>query len=531
MEQEPTRKPTGPARNLSSVLASPSRTYWSAFVLLSALMGLWAVANPPMASPDEPAHVIKAAAVVRGQLTGVPDPGGPGSATVEVPALYAYSLSVPSCYVLQTNVTAECIPDAPADLEAPTRAATWVVRNNPLYYAIVGLPTLLPASHFSFYLMRLVSALLTASVLAWAFRGFSEIKGRRFVGLGLLAATTPMVLFLGSTVNSSALEISAALALWTSLLVVLRAPDPARLTGRMAGIAVLAVLLANSRGLAPVFLGVIVITAVAVSPWHSFVAVVRDRRSWPWLAVAAMGFFASLAWIGLAGTLESGGNSGPGVSFAAGLKASVAQTPSYITGMLGHFGWLDTALPQWLYLWLAVAIGVTPVIAVLVAQTRKDQLAVLGVGALALALPVLIQAWQAKNVGVIWQGRYSMPLMVGLPVVAGFVLRSGAPRVSDLRARPLFLTTASLLAIGHVAAFWVNLHRYVRGTAAPWFGSAATDWAPPVPTPVLLLGFALAVVATVALIDVVSRSEERETAPEALTEDGQGPRQTAEVAS
>lgn len=490
---------------MSALVATPGRTYWVAFALLAMLMGAWAVANPPMASPDEPAHVIKAAAVVRGQLTGTPDPGGPGSATVDVPALYAFASQVPACFVFNSNVPASCSPEPPADLDATTTAGTWVVRNNPLYYAAVGLPTLLPPGSLSFYLMRLVSVLLSAAVLAWGFRAVAELKESRFVGLGLLAAVTPMVLFLGSTVNSSALEISASAALWVALLALLRSPDPARLPVRMAGVAVLAVLLTNARGLSPVFLCLIAALAVASSPWSNFVAAARDRRSWPWIAVIGVGFAASLAWIGYAGTLGAGGASGTGISFLGAFRVAVLQTPDYLTAAIGHFGWLDTALPQWLYLWLVVGVGFPVVLALLVAARRKDALAVAVVATAALAVPVLIQAWQAKNVGIIWQGRYSLPLLVGLPIVAGFVVRRGIRRVPQLSGPAPFVVTAVVIGVGQVCAIAYNLHRYMRGTGSSWIATAPTDWAPPLPAWLLVGGFALAYVALVAAVDLVAR--------------------------
>ena len=46
------------------------RVWWTSFVLVTLLCGLWAFANPLLAGPDEPSHVLRAVAIDRGQLTG-----------------------------------------------------------------------------------------------------------------------------------------------------------------------------------------------------------------------------------------------------------------------------------------------------------------------------------------------------------------------------------------------------------------------------------------------------------------------------
>src|SRR2546423_10752544 len=64
-------------RNLSSLRSmvdglrsNNRRVWWTSFALVTLLCGLWAFANPPLAGPDEPSHVLRAVAIDRGQLTG-----------------------------------------------------------------------------------------------------------------------------------------------------------------------------------------------------------------------------------------------------------------------------------------------------------------------------------------------------------------------------------------------------------------------------------------------------------------------------
>ena len=67
-----------------------------AFVGLAILSVSWAVATPLSASPDEPAHIVKAAAVVRGELIGAPT-NRPGFTSVTIPSYVgnAVGLDVP----------------------------------------------------------------------------------------------------------------------------------------------------------------------------------------------------------------------------------------------------------------------------------------------------------------------------------------------------------------------------------------------------------------------------------------------------
>src|SRR5262249_27388746 len=55
---------------VEGLTSSSRRVWWTSFLLGALLAGMWGVANPPFAGPDEPAHVIRAHALDHGQLTG-----------------------------------------------------------------------------------------------------------------------------------------------------------------------------------------------------------------------------------------------------------------------------------------------------------------------------------------------------------------------------------------------------------------------------------------------------------------------------
>lgn len=95
-----------------AAMESPGAGEWSgrhcwavSFVLVSVLAGALALATPLFAAPDEPAHVINAAVIVRGQLLP-PEDGGIGR--VRIPAPYAQAHGVPQGYAFRSTVPASC---------------------------------------------------------------------------------------------------------------------------------------------------------------------------------------------------------------------------------------------------------------------------------------------------------------------------------------------------------------------------------------------------------------------------------------
>lgn len=473
----PTReRPSGTAEHRGR------RTFWSAFGLLWLLTATWSLASPLASGPDENAHVVKASAVVRGQLEGRSAPDNPGSGVVDVPAVYADLMTYPICFAFHGDVPARCAAPLPSGSAAAvqTPASTWVVRNNPLYYAVVGLPTLLlPPSSAVVYLMRLLSAALTSAVLAWGFRELATLRRRSFPLLGVVAALTPMVIFLNSVVNPSGLEISAALTLWIALTAMVRDPDPARAVPRSIGLAVVAVLMVNSRGLSPLYLGAIALVVAAVGPWSGVRTLLRDRRTWPWMGVVVLGTALSLLWTLGAGTLAGGGAAHPELGFFSTANRTLVDTGDFLVMSIGRFGWLDTLLPTLVVLVAAALIGLPTLLGLALGSVR-DRLGTLATVAVAVLMPVLIQAWQARNVGYIWTARYSLPLTVGVLVVAGFGARAGASDLPGWFGRRIVRTLLPAFAAVELVAFVTNLRRYTVGDTGSWRHVFTGAWSPPI---------------------------------------------------
>ena len=141
---------------------SPRLVFWAFFALYTLIVGLWVVATPPMSSVDEPSHAIKAAAVVRGQLSGDQTGLRVGTGVVQVPRLFLESQRL-VCTAGHPEITATyCPPNLAQNLAETVDVTTSAVHYNPLYYAFAGLPSLVGDSIEAFYWMRLVGGATSA---------------------------------------------------------------------------------------------------------------------------------------------------------------------------------------------------------------------------------------------------------------------------------------------------------------------------------------------------------------------------------
>ncbi len=476
----------------------PRLVFWLSWALLTALAGTWALSNPMGASPDEPSHIVKAAALVREHTLGTEV--RPGVREVELPRIFALTHEMPGCYAFRSSVAASCWPIDLSNLDQVQTTTTTAANYNPLYYLVVGLPSVLPPSLAMLYLMRLMGALLASGLLAMGLRSVAELPTRRWTVAGVAVAMSPMVVFMNSTVNPNAVEASAGLALWLTLFAALRNPDPALVARRWWRAGFLVVWLVNAKAFSALFLAIIVLTVVVLVGWPPVRAVLTDRRSWPGLALGTVGSGFALGWIALNGAV-SGGDTVlfPDLTFGPALDSVLRLTTSYYNAMIGRFGWYDTPAPGlvyslvtatlWLLVFLALAVG-----------RRRERLVLVGLGLTVFLVPVLLQVPQASHVGLPWQGRYLLAIAVGVPLLAAVVVDRATGVLRRRTSRSLIVLLLGAIAVVQLASFGTNLRRYVAGTEAPWFEPVPVPWHPPVPVTVLSVGAVVAVLAVTALL-------------------------------
>ena len=462
---------------------TPGQVFWLAFGALFVLMSAWAFYVPAMAAADEPAHMWKAVATVRGQVV---NPEILGTREVVIPEMYrdaqdfmcnAFHPDVPESICDVSKVFTQETPEGVRQVVSP--AALY----NPLYYGIIGWPSLLPDNLVNIYLMRLISATISALFFA---AGFRALRQADMPALSMVAATavvTPSAVFLCSVINPQALEISAAFALWCQLLLVIRKPAPELLGRRMWLLAFITVMFANSRGLSPFFLALIVISCIALQPWRFTWRVIKDRRSWLPIMVAFLGTVAASAWVLVTNGLEGGGgpDAAPELLFRRVFKGTLYSTDTYIQQIVGTFGWMDTVVPMWWVIMFSVAFVASMLLVWTVGSWRERTVA-LGTGLIFCVLvPAVLHGREARVIGWMWQGRYIFPVLIGLPVLVAFVLQARLSHRRIPMGRRLLLSWALLFVVTHVAGLIITMHRYINGIYGSWRYITKDSWLPPVP--------------------------------------------------
>lgn len=492
-----------------------------AILIATALVVLcWLLLMPPGSGPDEPGHLVRSGALIRGDI-----------ADEEIYALPDdYRVAEPGCYAFQPTVAAACAitPERTGDtIDLPTRAGEYPVWGHLLF----GAPTLLPVLE-PIWWARLAGGAVATLLVGWSLARSSRLGSA--VGAGILLGVTPMAWSTFGTVNPSSIAIAGAVALWTGLLVASRDDEtsgpssagwltalgwaalvlPRRDGLVWACIALVIALAATSRSvpswwrtLTRAQQVVVVLPAVVTMVWGAL----SDSRSTQFVVVAPLLIGASEAWRWWSGrpeqTVTSRWISGVALGGIAVLVAYVVvdtrpdgwdtdfaidvamQTDDNFVEAIGVLGWLDTVVPAGAVdLWL-IALGMLIAFA-LVAGARRLVIWALVLAGATAATSWMLELLQGNTSGTYWQGRYSLPLLVGVPILLaiGAVERSSGadrpdgPEGSESSTTIVRVVGGAGLLIANIAA-WSAARRFGVGTDGPllpWHWDTAIQPIPPV---------------------------------------------------
>lgn len=429
----------------------PSRlrrsTWWGLFALF--LLGIlgWTASIPLMSSPDEGAHAVRAAGVVRGQFLAPHREGMLETWVQRVPEAYQ-NLPESLCYLLFPSSahpppkarTPACVP-AFTGSSRLVKVETYEFRGTPDVYWVLGLPSLVVPDAGGMLAMRVMVALASAALLASAAVSALRRPQRPLAVVGVLVAATPMAWYIAGMVNPNGLEIAAAVAAWATVLP-LALGDSRETDGRLVTrFAIALCLLASIRGLGPAFAAAILVIGAILAPPGRLGTLARRTDARVWTVVLAVVTALTVAWVLAVGT-DLRQMPHP----AIGLADAIDELPTFADQSIGSFGTNYVALP-WFMAWGWSLLAVSGVVAALVRPVRRARLAVGLLVVATVALPVLADGFNLPDIGFPWQGRYGLPLTAGL-VIAAFGLIDRPPR----GVRIFGVVTVVLVLLGQLGA-------------------------------------------------------------------------------
>ena len=496
--------------HLRAFANSPWGVFLVAFVLTMIPMSLWNLASPIGSAPDEPSHFIRAAAVVRGEVITGPLSSNPRISEADVPEFVAWTHSR-TCYAFKADVTAACVHPVPGDPDRIVESGHSASANSPGFYAITGLPSLLLSGDKALYAMRGMNSLMCAAMAGFIFMALSQLARPRWSYLAAFVSLTPMLLYLGGTINPNGVEALSSAAVFTGLTVLTtRMVRGGRMAGLLTGVVVGTLFLIGTRNISLLWALLGVGLALLLGRRPVILRRLRQPSVWIALALCALLCVAGLWYFLQPSRLAPGAPfSGVGQSFFYGLTYMIQHTFEYANGWIGLFGWVDTpapgfALASWAAVMFALVVG-----ALIVARGTKRWGVIVLLVAFVL-VPAFSQAAVITSAGFIWQGRYTLTLVLMLMIAAGIVLdRSGLPSPHPVLARSVTFALW-LLAFSHVYTFFVAVKRYVVGETAyvKWMFTQPA-WQPPLGWLTLTIGLAVVAVAAVLVMTHALRGIDR----------------------
>ncbi|MGO9898409.1 MAG: DUF2142 domain-containing protein [Solirubrobacteraceae bacterium] len=447
------------------------------------LVGAWVMSTAPFAAPDEQSHYVRALGLadgtILGKKVGYPDPGltqtqqafiSRDTRAFRVPAaLSPYDVG---CTDGKPDSAGSCLEASPNGNFPPLgyalpalalRFSRVSVVSSALWVARVGSA------------VQSLAFLVLGIVLLWDGTGWSL--------LGLLVATSPMVLYVASVLNPSGIQITASLAFAAGLLRIGRAPaNVPRWVWVSIGVAGAVTILCGPIGLA---FGIADLACFGALLGRRGLGELRRSGPRPLRACAAVLVAAGL--LALLYTRFAGFSGHFGISpIRESLRLGFDQLGGVLRVAVGNFGAQTVPLPRVAcYLWWLLVLA--QVVAALWLGDLRERLVVSAVTVLALAFPVLYWAWVDRFSGFPVLGREVMPPLLLIPLVAGEVINRRRASVG-FRASWRYLPTAAIAAVvafqayawgfnAHAAPHDVTLEPNAIFTPplgwAPWIGLAA----------------------------------------------------------
>lgn len=392
---------------------------------------VWALVLPAFRGPDEIEHMKRASAIAQGDLVPQSHDGPAKGDLVRVERDFAEALH-DRCAELHADFDPEsCEPvTAGGSTDEAVSMASISARYNPAWYVLVA-----PASWFfegagTLWAARGISGLASAAVLAWALWLRRRSGGSLWQHAATMLCLTPAVTFAGSVAAPNGLHYASGLLLWSALLADTDRVSP---RSRVRAVAVGGTVLVLTHTLGAVWLVCAAVVFAVARGRAGVVGLLRGFRAAPWHAalLVTAGAFAA-AWILTLRTNDPG--------LGEPLADVTKQMPALAHGVVWMFQLVGTMPFRFGLLWPIVyalwvlAYAVLAWAALRGAPVRpRPVLACLTAVAMGVAVPVAATVVTYDALGYAWQGRYELPLLFAVPLLAAeAVVNRSASRLPEL---------------------------------------------------------------------------------------------------
>lgn len=410
---------------------------------LLCLQAAWMLTVPAFRGIDEIDHAYRAASVVRGDIGPAtrPVPDGRGL-MVMVPAGMVEAAR-PACAQLKYVDRGNCVPVTDVQHNGTVPIASAAGAYMPLYYAVVGWPSLFLDGERALYGMRIASMLLCDVFLLLA---AAIALGRRssWHQAGLVLCLTPTVVYATIIAAPNAVAMSGGLLMWVAWTTA----DPSlsrRDNQRYAWFGVAgAVATSLTHNTGPIW----VLVTIVVMAWIWRPRLMRSqdlRLLWPGAGVILGAFAAALLW-----TRYSSANSLHHESVHPR-----SDTPQISDLAMLPVRWLFQSVfgaprPGGMTTGLVYGLAFTLILLLVMAGFQRAESrvkhAMVVIAFTLTALPFLLTLLTYDTLGFAWQGRYSIPLGAGITLLAAAALNR------TTAFRPVHLLAMAALGVVQVGA-------------------------------------------------------------------------------
>ena len=386
-------------------------------VAVFVLIAVWSLMTPLFSGPDEPSNFVRSAAVVRGEWVGdnvLPAPlKSYWTTSVNIDPQFGAANNIPWCFAPfsdRPGCGSRLEETQILDIPAWTNMGRYPI----VSFFISGIGTMFGAQDLSVRAARLMMSLACALLIALS---VAAMKRRAASSSGVLLAILPGTVFLASTMNPSALEICAAVALWTIMPAVIAR---ARTRFDLLAFSVAGALLILTRAIGPVlYVLIVALSYVAAKQRRPLVLIAQQFRNAlaiHGVAVLFAGWWYLKIYSFQTNNLLSKGI--PSISVHSQIDQAVRHIPTLLDQAVGNFGWLDAPMPR-VALCIIVALYCVVLARGIVVGSAGMRIAMV---ALCLVTTVVVIVLDVNYYSMLRsfgaQGRHIVPLLVGLPIIA-----------------------------------------------------------------------------------------------------------------